>query len=248
MNSLETILVACLAVFILGLGKGGLSGLAALATPIMALGFAPVTAAAILLPILIVQDGVSLWAFHKSWNKAIVAWMVPGAIIGIFGAYVFASTLSVSAVMAMLGSITLGFGVYRLCLERYSRLITSSGAPKWFGTFFGMLSGFTSQIAHAGGPPFQMWAMSKKMPHMTYLGTSTIFFAIVNFLKLPAYFALGEFTYDNLMASTLLVPVAIASSFAGIWIARKVNTELFYTVAYILMVLLGGKLIWDGIF
>ena len=65
-NDPSFIIAAVVAVLLLGLAKGGFSGLGALATPIMALTISPVLAAAILLPILIAQDVISVWAFRKS--------------------------------------------------------------------------------------------------------------------------------------------------------------------------------------
>ena len=244
----EVIIAACIAVIILGLGKGGLVGLAALATPVMALAFAPAQAAAILLPILIVQDVIVLWAFHRAWNKWIIGWMLPGATIGILLGYAFAVTLPTRTLTGALGMITLSFGLFRLWTERGGRITAPSNSPGRVGSLFGIIAGFTSQIAHAGGPPFQIWVLPRKLPHLTYLGTSTIFFATINLLKVPTYFALGEFTVDNLTISAMLAPLAIASSFAGIWIVRRINTQRFYTIVYLLMIVLGGKLVWDGIF
>lgn len=65
-----TTLAACaLAVILVGMAKGGFSGLGALGTPVAALALPPSTAAAILLPILIVQDVVSVWSFRHSWDQ-----------------------------------------------------------------------------------------------------------------------------------------------------------------------------------
>jgi len=242
-----TVIIACLAVFVLGLGKGGMTGLAALATPIMALAFAPIQAAAILLPIMLMQDGVSIWSFRASWNKWILGWMLPGALVGILAGYLFAAILPKTAVLGALGAITLCFGLHRLWVERGGRITAPSNSPGWVGTLFGIITGFTSQIAHAGGPPFQMWVTARKLPHLTYLGTSAIFFATINIIKLPAYIALGGITSENLKISALLAPLAVLSTFAGVWIARRLNTGRFYTIVYVLMVLLGIRLIWDSI-
>lgn len=243
-----TIAIACVAVFILGLAKGGFAGLGALATPLFALVLAPTRAAASLLPILIVQDVVSVWAFRKTWDRWNVGWMLPGALAGVALGYLFAASLPMAAVTGALGGITLGFGLYRLWLERGGRIVAASNAPGWVGSLFGVATGFTSQIAHAGGPPMQMWLTPRKLPHLTFVGTSAVLFAIINWAKVPAYAALGEFTPENLTASALLMPLAILSTFAGVWLIRRIDPARFYTLIYTLMVLLGGKLIWDAFF
>ena len=240
-------MAAFVSVALVGLSKGGFSGLGALATPTMALTISPVAAAAILLPILIVQDIVSVWNFRHSWDKWIVAWMLPGALGGVGLGWAFAEILPASAVMAALGLITLGFGLWRLWIERGGRIVTASNSPGWVGMLFGAVTGFTSQVAHAGGPPFQMWVTPRRLPHLRHVGTNAVLFAFINWAKIPAYAALGEFTVENMTASALLVPLAIASTFAGVWVIRRIDPARFYTVIYVLMVLLGARLLWQGI-
>jgi uncharacterized membrane protein YfcA len=46
----------------------------------------------------------------------------------------------------------------------------------------------------------------------------------------------------------VLFPVAIASTWAGVLLVRSVSGERFYTIVYILLVLVGTKLTHDGIF
>ncbi len=242
-----TLAVACFAVFILGLSKGGFSGIGAMATPMFALVVSPVQAAAIMLPILILQDVVSVWAFRRSWNPWIVAWMMPGAVVGIAIGYFFSAGMSLEVIKFVLGTITAGFALYRLWLERGQRVVAASTSPGWVGSLFGVGLGFTSHIAHAGGPPFQIWVMPRKLPHLEFVGTSAIVFALVNWAKVPAYAALGEFTPENLLASAKLAPLAIASTLAGVWLIRRIDPTRFYTLIYWIMVLLGGKLMWDGV-
>src|SRR3546814_15362767 len=63
-----TLGVLIVAVILLGMAKGGLAGVGALATPLAALVLPPAIAAAVLLPVLIVQDVVSVWAFRSTRN------------------------------------------------------------------------------------------------------------------------------------------------------------------------------------
>ena len=240
-------LFAIPAVILIGLAKGGFSGLGALGTPLMALGMAdPVRAAAILLPILIAQDVVAIAAFRKSWDGPVLRAMLPGAAVGIGLGWLLAARISSEAVMAALGAISILFGAYRLVVERGGRIAASSDSPSWVGSLFGAAAGFTSQIAHAGGPPFQMWVMPRRLERDVFVGTSAIFFAIVNWIKVPAYAALGQFTVENAVAAALLMPVAILASLAGVRLVRRVSMERFYVIVYVLMIAAGTKLVLDG--
>ena len=245
---LQYLLCAIVAVVVSGLAKGGFSGLGALAMPIMALGIDPVRAAAILLPILIVQDAVSIWAFRGTWDGKVLTVMLPGMAIGVALGYLFAASVSESAVLGALGAISVVFGLHRLWLERGGSAGVASNSPGWVGTLFGIASGFTSQIAHAGSPPFQMWVLPRRLPRDTLVGTTAIAFAVMNCLKVPAYAALGQFTRANLLAAGLLMPVALASTFAGVMLVRRIDPARFYVLIYALMILLGLKLLADALF
>ncbi|KQS03260.1 hypothetical protein ASG11_02455 [Sphingomonas sp. Leaf357] len=235
------------AVILLGLAKGGFAGMGALSLPMMALAISPVRAAAILLPILIVQDVVGVWAFRKNWDGYVLGWTLPGAAIGIALGYVFAARVSADAVLGLVGAISLVFGAYRLWRERGHQLAAAANSPGWVGTVCGVASGFTSQIAHAGQPPFQVWVLPRRLSRDVLVGTTAIFFAIVNWAKVPAYWALGQFSHDNLVTAGLLMPVAILSTLGGVWVVRRIAPERFYTAIYVLMMLVGVKLIWDAV-
>ncbi|MGH8185768.1 MAG: TSUP family transporter, partial [Steroidobacteraceae bacterium] len=79
------------------------------------------------------------------------------------------------------------------------------------------------------------------------VGTTAIFFTVINWLKVPAYVALGQFTRENLVTAALLMPVAIASTVAGVWLVRRVQPERFYTIIYLLMIVVGGQLLWEAL-
>lgn len=110
----------------------------------------------------------------------------------------------------------------------------------------GVAAGFTSQIAHAGGPPFQIYVLPKNLPRDVFIGTSAIFFAIVNWMKVPAYWALGQFTREAMATAAVLLPLAIASTYAGVWLVRRVPAASFYRIIYLLLIAVGAKLAWDG--
>lgn len=239
-------LVAALAVTMLGLSKGGFVGAGALSLPLMALVISPIAAAAILLPILIVQDVVGVWAFRRDWNGHVLAVMLPGSLVGIVLGYALAAMVSADVVLGAVGLLSILFGVHRLWTERHGTITAPASSPDWIGVLFGVAAGFTSQIAHAGGPPYQMWVMPKRLPRDVFVGTTAIFFAATNWLKVPAYLALGQFTSANLKITAALLPVAIASTFAGVALVKRVSAERFYTSIYLLMIAVGVKLVIDA--
>ncbi len=234
--------IAGLAVFLVGIAKGGFAGLGAVSMPLLALVMDPVAGAAMLLPILLVQDVVSVWSFRKDYDLQTLKLMIPGALIGIFLGWFLASRVPVDGVRALVGLIALLFGAYRLLGFAKSR-IAARPLPSWLGVFWGGVSGFTSQIAHAGGPPFQIWALSRHFPHTIFIGTSSIFFAVVNWVKVPAYLALGQFTWINMQLTLMFLPLAIASTIAGVYLVKRISPARFNTIISLLMMAVGAELL-----
>lgn len=234
------------AVILMGLSKGGFSGLGLLSLPLMALVVSPVTAAAIMLPLLIAQDVVTVWSYRREFDRRNLLTLAPGALLGVLAGYLLAAKVSDAAVGLAVGVISIGFALRRLLsggqAERRVRRPSWSGGSLW-----GFICGFTSMIAHAGGPPFQIYVMPQKLPPAVFVGTGAIFFAAINWVKVLPYLALGQFSPQNLLASAALLPVAVAATFAGVWLVRRVPAERFYGIIYWLLLLVGARLIWDGI-
>jgi uncharacterized membrane protein YfcA len=247
MSDPHTLILACIATIIVGAAKGGLSGVGALGTPLLALALPPAVAAAVLLPVLLVQDVVSVWSFRHEWDRWIVAWMLPGALVGIALATAFAAVVDERQLLLLLGLITLAFGIYRLWVERGGRIVAASTSPGWVGALFGMAAGITSQVAHAGGPPFQMWVTPRRLPHERFIGTNAVLFALVNWAKIPGYIMLGTLNRQTLSAAVVLMPLAVVSTVVTLKLVRRMHSARFYTVVYVLMTLLGAKLVVDGL-
>ncbi len=240
-------IIASAAVILVGLAKGGFAGLGAAAMPLLALVMDPVAAAGMLLPILVVQDVVSVWAFRRSFDVPTLILTLPGAVVGIFLGWLLASSINEDAVRGFVGVIALSFGVYRLLPMLGMQARLSGPAPSWVGAIMGGVSGFTSQIAHAGGPPFQIWALSRNFPHLVFVGTSSIFFAIINWMKVPAYAALGQFNAQNMKLTALFLPLAILSTILGVKLVKRVSPERFNLIIQLLMVIIGAELIRQAI-
>jgi hypothetical protein len=235
--------VAIPAVIFLGLAKGGFSGVSMAATPLLALYLPPLEAAALLLPIVICQDAISVnvyWRELSVWNLKV---LLPGAVLGLALAWLFASHVSDDAIRILIGFTALAFVASVL-------LRTGHAMPKKStvlgGVFWGALSGFTSFASQGGGPPFQVFTLPQKLPKMVFVGTTTVFFAAINVLKIVPYFMLAQFSAKNLSTSLALLPIAVAANFAGIWMVKTVPTEHFYRITYILLFILGCVLLGQG--
>jgi uncharacterized membrane protein YfcA len=238
--------VAIPAVVLMGLAKGGLAGVGSAGTPLLALAVSPVQAASIALPILIVQDVVGVWAFRKTVDWAILKLMLPCAAIGIALGYVLARFTPEAVLELVLGLISACFGAQRLWAERHA-VAPAKPPPTWIGVICGVAAGFTSMVANAGSPPWQIYILPRRLPRDLMIGTTAVFFFAVNWMKAPAFFALGQFTHETMVTAAVLMPVAIASTYLGVWVVRRMDGEVFYKLIYVLSIVVGLKLMWDGV-
>lgn len=237
-------LFALPAIVFLGLAKGGFAGLGIISTPIIAFYAPPLQAAAILLPILVAQDIVTVWVYRHDWDGWNLKVMIPGAVLGIAVAGVLAAHVSDAFVRFAVGGISAAF-VLNAWFGRPPKTAAPSAAR---GVFWGAASGFTSTLCQAGGPPFQIYIMPQRLPKMTFVGTASIFFMAVNVMKIAPYVALGQFSSANLMTSAALLPFAYLTNMLGIWLVRRVPTETFYRLIYWLIFFIGLALIGQAAF
>lgn len=240
--------VALPAVILVGLSKGGFGGsMGFIGVPLMALVVPPIQAAAILLPILVLMDLVSLWSWRGVFDRTTLVQMLPAAMIGIGIGWLTASLVTADMVRLLVGVIAIVF-VMRGLYQEYRPGGPAATAPNAFAAaFWGTVSGFTSFIAHVGGPPFQAYALPLRMAPAVLTGTSVIFFAVVNAIKLIPYFALGQFDAANLAASAVLLPLAPLATLAGAWLVRRMRASIFYPFTYATVGVVALKLVYDGI-
>jgi uncharacterized membrane protein YfcA len=236
---------ALAAVSLLGLSKGGFFGLGTMGLPLMSLFVPPMQAAAILLPTLLAQDALTIWTYRRTWSAENLKLMIPSMAVGIAIAYLFAASLSAADIRLAIGIIIAIF-VFRHWLgTKFDRLAPRPSTTT--GVVFSVIGGFTTMLANAGGPAWQMHLLPQKLEKFTYVGTITMLFAASNIMKLPAYNALGQLTVENFKVGLTLLPAAVIANCAGIWLVRRTPTELFFRIAYVLMFFISIELIRNAL-
>jgi uncharacterized membrane protein YfcA len=238
-------LVSIPGVLLFGIAKGGFGGaVAILSVPLMALVMSPVQAAAILLPILVVMDVVVVRTFWGHFDWRALRRLVPGAFLGILLGYLTVGVMNENALRLLVGTVAVIFGLLTLL-----GLQAVTGRRHHAGTalFFGTLSGYTSFSIHAGGPPLTMYLLPKALPPLMFVGTSGVFFAVVNALKLYPYYLLGQFDTDNLLYSLVLMPLAPVGVRIGHWLVQRSPSHVYYRIIAVFLVCVGVKLIVDGL-
>jgi uncharacterized membrane protein YfcA len=234
------------ALLIFGISKAGFgSGLGIVAVPLIALTIPASQAAAIMLPILCVMDLAAMWAYRGQWSRENMKIMLPGGIAGIvLGALTF-RYVSEAGLKLMLGAVSIGF-----LLQRGIGIFAATENAKVSpgkGYFWSTLSGYTSTLAHAGGPPLSIYLLPQRMDKALLVGTTVVFFAIMNYVKLVPYAILGLFDLNNLATSASLVPLGVLGIYCGVRLRTLIPEVLFYRLCYGFLFVTGIKLLYDGI-
>jgi hypothetical protein len=244
--------VAVVAIVLTGIAKGGFgAGAGGLAVPIMSLYVAPPEAAGIMLPILCAMDLFGVHAYRGQGSRRHLAILLPGAMVGIAAGALAFGTLPVNGIRLLLGAIAVTFALNRWFAlgERVARRLSAGERVPGpaAGVFWGTLSGFTSTLAHAGGPPFAVYVLAQKLDKTRVVATSVVFFLVVNYVKLVPYAMLGQLNRTNLAASLLFAPLAPLGVWLGVWLHRRVSEQAFYQVSYALLFATGVKLVADAL-
>lgn len=233
-------MVACL----IGLSKGGFGGmLGTLATPLLALVAPADVAIGILLPILMVGDLFAI-AFHwRRWDNRLVLLLIPGAVVGVTIGTLFITNAPTELLQKGLGVVVLLFAVYKLLEPRIMRRLTY--IPRnWHGLAAGTVAGFSSALAHTGGPPITIYLLLQQTTPAVFIATSALFFGILNWIKVPYYAYAGLFDLRLMVQSLWVIPVVAVSVWVGKRLSLRFDPQRFEALIVWLLAISGLLLVF----
>ncbi|HSO44494.1 MAG TPA: sulfite exporter TauE/SafE family protein [Rhodoferax sp.] len=233
------------AVLLLGVSKSGFgAGFGSLAVPMMALAVSVPQAAAILMPVLLLMDVLGMAAFRKDFDLKLLKFLIPWGLVGIVIGAVLFKLLDARLVAGIVGAFTLLFLAQRLLFPPKA---DSPPPPRWLGAILTATSGFTSFIAHAGGPPVNAYMIPMRLSPIRFTATMAFFFFVINLAKWLPYAWLGLLDWRNFATSVVLLPLAPIGVWVGVKLARCISQVLFYRFLYVGMLLTGVKLLSDAL-
>lgn len=212
-------IIVFFAALLIGLSKGGFGGPVpvSMLTPLMSLTMPAAQAVGIVLPLLLLGDVFALWIYWKTWDLSYVKLMLPMAVIGVL---IGSSLLGVLAnqdlvFRRIIGLFTLTVVIYKI---GNSWLKSITYEPRaWHGRFVGWAAGFGSALANVGAPPFTAYMLLQQVNPTIFIGTTTLFFAIINLLKVPGVFITGALTPQQFVSVLWVMPVIPG----GVWLGKR---------------------------
>jgi len=239
---LQTIPTFALAALMVGLAKGGLGGvIGAMIVPLLSTTMPVPHAAGIVLPLLIVGDWFALRVYWRQWDMKYLRLMLPGGVTGIALGLLLLTSLPDEALRHLLGVMILIVVSYKLASDSLAALAYTPHA--WHGVLAGGLSGFASALANAGGPPCTAYLLLQKMPPLAFLGTQTLFFAVVNLLKLPGFLTANVIDLPLLASVLWVLPIIPVGVWLGKQLLTRLNPKVFERVMLALLTYAGLSLL-----
>lgn len=240
--------IAAPAVLFAGISKGGFgSGAAFASATILALILEPGQALAIMLPLLMLIDVTTLRPYWGKWSWPDVRILILGGVPGVMlGALLYKST-DADVLRLLIGGISIAFVLWQLAQRNGLIRPPAQKLPALAGLFAGVVTGFTSFVSHAGGPPAAVYLLSQKMTKTQFQATTVLLFWAINASKFIPYAFLGMFTLQTAFADLLLAPFAILGAWLGVRAHQIVPERVFFGIAYLLLAITGSKLIWDAL-
>lgn len=228
------IVLACL---LIGLSKGGLGGPVpvALTTPLLSAVLPVSQAVSLALPLLILADAFALWTYWREWDGRYIRLMLPPAVIGVMLGLLLLTTLPDLWLRRSLGLFTLLMVIYKVTSGRISGL--SYQPRNWHGRVAGGASGFASALANTGAPPFTAYMLLQGVTPTVFMGTTTLFFAIVNLLKLPVVAAAGLLNFPLLISAAWAIPLIPVGVWLGRQFVNQVNPRFFDGMMVLLLLI-----------
>lgn len=238
--------VAVFVMLLTGLGKSGFgSGFGALATPLLALTIPAADAAALLLPLLIIMDLFTVPYYWNRFHAGHLRILLIGALVGIaIGAYYFNALSHNEQAMKMgIGALAVLFVIIQVGRSLILGALSEHRPPAVLGWLMGAVGGFTSTIAHAGGPPVTIYLVPQKLQRDQFVGTTAILFAIVNLVKLVPYYSLGLLRVSNITTILLLAPLAYLGVRLGVFLNQHFSEKWFTRLIYAFLFITGLELL-----
>ena len=245
--SIGFFLVAGPAVIFAGISKSGFgSGAAFASASILALVVEPGLALGVMLPLLMLVDAATLRPYWGKWNLRASLLMIFAGLPGVaLGAALFARA-DADVFRVLIGVISVAFVLWQVAGARWTRVM-SRAMPDWMGVLLGTVAGFTSFVSHAGGPPAAVYMLSLRPGKTEYQASSVLIFTAINIAKFVPYAFLGMFTLQTGLANLVLAPFALVGAWLGVKAHHLVPERAFFQLTYVLLIITGSKLIWDGL-
>ena len=238
---LSAIILITLVVLLSGLSKSAFAGaLGVFSVPLLMLKLPPTQAIALMLPLLIIADVLTVKSYWQQWHNKLLCSLIPGALLGILLAQWMINIISLAQLKKTIALLCILFSLKALL---FSHAVPAILQRKFAAWLMSSLSGFSSSLIHAGGPPLIMYLTaisgSNGLSSRQFIATAGIFFAIMNIVKLIGFLSLGLLGLNDVLTAIAFIPVALLGNYIGVKIQQTLDIKRFLSIINLLLLVLG---------
>jgi uncharacterized protein len=242
-------LIGGVTIFAIAVSKGAFGGgVASIGVPMLSLITDPIGAAIIVAPLVSLMDMFTLRTFGPtSWSKPDLKVLLPGLLIGLGIGWLVFEQVDPRLVALLIGAISVAFALHWFWRRARKVVPVAKPVSAPLGVIAGTASGFTTFVAHAGGPPVAMYLIRRHLDKTLFVGTTTAFFTIGNIIKLGPYSLLLAARPDSAAAALLLAGVVPFGVWLGLRLHRHLSYDAIMLITNIVLIIGGGRLIWQAL-
>ncbi|MDJ0818113.1 MAG: sulfite exporter TauE/SafE family protein [Desulfobacterales bacterium] len=210
---------------LVGIAKTGISGMAILVVPLIALVFPAKESVGALLPMLIAGDimAVMYYRQHAQWRQLVR--LVPGVAAGMLIGGLYLARLDNQSMRNFLGVFVLLLLAIELITRRLN--LTQFTRLRSFAMLIGVMAGFGTTVGNSAGPIMGIYLIMMGLDKKQLMGTGAWFFLIVNTSKLPIFFYHEMINAGTLKFFVVMLPFIICGTFLGRKLLRVLSQSIF---------------------
>jgi uncharacterized protein len=233
--------------FCVGFAKTGVGGVGILAVAIFANILPAKQAVGVVLPLLLCADVVAVLAYRRHAQWYYLWRLFPWTAVGVVGGFLVMGRVGDGEIGVITGLIVVALVV--LHVWRVWIYKTNHGeeppVPKHpvFAVAVGVAAGFTTMVSNAAGPIMVLYLLAMRLPKMAFMGTSAVYFLLINAFKLPFGVSLGIIHSDSLWFNLQLVPMVIVGALCGRFLLQYIPQRLFERLALLFTLVAAGRLL-----
>ena len=240
----SSIAILMVSAVLIGINKTGVPGLGMLPVLLLASCFPPRESTGIQLLLLGTADimAVAYYRRHADWSIVcrLLPWALGGIVLGVV-ALRFIRDEWMRPVLAWIILFMVAFSF----LAKYIKNADKMPEHWAFSAVFGLMAGFTTQVANAAGPVMSSYLLSMRLPKNAYIGSAAWYFLILNWIKIPIFVAEGRITGAAVRADLAMLPMLVVGAALGILLLSKLPQKRFEQLIQVLIVIAALKmLIW----
>jgi uncharacterized protein len=209
---------------LIGFSKASVGGLVIVVVPLVAMAVPGPESTGMILPMMIIGDIFAVIMYRQECNWRLLLKIFPVTALGVVVGFSILRVMPTHIFEPVLGLIILTMMALGYLVEKRPFSTAANRLMTWF---VGSCAGVSTMVANAAGPLMGIYLLQQGLPKMSFVGTRSMFFLLLNMYKLPFSSQLGFVTVDSLKVNLMFLPVIILGGIVGAKVLKYINLKVF---------------------